>query len=276
MYAEVAPPAAVADAVACLWMRTTDAADKPALVLPDGCFDLIWRPGDNVMLAAPDTVASSVPAAAGAIWVGLRFRPGVGKSVLGVPMDELLNERPTVTDVLAERSSGDSERASRELLARAAQATTASEASDLLTRLGALLTGRATIDREAAAAGRLLADPRRTVAGVALELAVPERSLNRRMREQVGYGPKMLQRVLRLQRFLSLADAALADASRVDASRVDPSRLDPSRLDPGSARRNRIPLADLAAFAGYADQPHLARDAAALTGRTPSALLAAR
>jgi AraC-like DNA-binding protein len=251
MYAEVAPPAAVAHTIACLWMRTSDAGDKPTLVLPDGCFDLIWRPGDEVMLAAPDTVASQVQANAASVWVGLRFRPGVGKAVLGVPMDALLNDRPTVTDVLAARSHADHEGASHQLLAQAAQAPTARDAAPLLVRLGALLTGRAEIDRVAAQAGRLLADPRRTIASVATELAEPPRSLNRRMTEQVGYGPKMLQRVLRLQRLLSMSDA-------------------------GAARGSRIPLAALAASAGYADQSHLVRDAVSLTGLTPSALLAAR
>jgi hypothetical protein len=60
-----------------------------------------------------------------------------------------------------------------------------------------------------------------------------------------GYGPKTLDRVLRLQRFLVLG--------RADA-------------DAGLAR--------LAADAGYADQAHLGHDCRALAGATPGELIA--
>ena len=115
--------------------------------------------------------------------------------------------------------------------------------------LGELLAGSAHLDHTAMRASRLLRDPVRSVASVADELDVPLRTLGRRMTEQVGYGPKMLHRVMRLQGFLGLADA------------------------PSS---RGLPLAELAVRAGYADQPHLSRDATALTGRTPAALLASR
>ncbi|MFF1574178.1 helix-turn-helix domain-containing protein [Leifsonia sp. NPDC058292] len=250
MYAEVPAPAEVRDAVACLWTRTAEPGDPATLVLPDGCFDLIWTPGNPLMLAAPDTVASHVPAGTADAWVGLRFRPGVGKAVLGVPMEALLNERPTVADVLAERPRSAETRASGDLIAQLSQAGTPAEAAQTLTSLGGLLNRAAPIDRRALHATRLLADPQRTVASVAAEVDLPQRTLNRRMTEQVGYGPKMLQRVLRLQRFLALAEGTGADRG--------------------------IRLGELAATAGYADQPHLVRDAAALTGLTPTALLAAR
>jgi AraC-like DNA-binding protein len=58
-------------------------------------------------------------------------------------------------------------------------------------------------------------------------------------------GPKTFQRIGRLQRFLELAAAA-----------------------PGRG------LAELAAEAGYADQPHLSREARALAGLTATELLA--
>jgi transcriptional regulator GlxA family with amidase domain len=76
-------------------------------------------------------------------------------------------------------------------------------------------------------------------------VALSERQLRRRFHDAVGYGPKTLGRVMRLQRFLRLA-----------------------RAQPDAG------LAALAADAGYADQAHLSGDARALTGRTPSALLA--
>jgi AraC-like DNA-binding protein len=249
MYAEVAPPASVAAVVDCLWMRRSDHDGAPILVLPDGCFDLIWTPGAEVMLAAPDTHAAEVPAYASPVFVGIRFRPGVGRSVLGMRMSDLLDARVTAAEVLAGRAGDADRRTAADILARAGQTTSAREAFGMLGRLGEVLTRSAQLDHTAMRASRLLREPARSVASVADELDVPQRTLSRRVTEQVGYGPKMLHRVMRLQGFLGLADA------------------------PGT---RELPLAELAARAGYADQPHLARDATSLTGRTPTRLLALR
>ena len=73
------------------------------------------------------------------------------------------------------------------------------------------------------------------------------RHLRRRFAEQVGYGPKRYARIMRLQRLLALR-----------------------ALHPGASAGR------LAADAGYADHPHLARDCRELAGRSPSALLAQR
>ena len=84
--------------------------------------------------------------------------------------------------------------------------------------------------------------------GLRRELDLSERQLLRRCTIAFGYGPATLRRILRLQRFLSLAGE--------------------SRPDRG--------LADLAQEAGYADQQHLARDAKAIARATPSQLVADR
>jgi transcriptional regulator GlxA family with amidase domain len=89
-----------------------------------------------------------------------------------------------------------------------------------------------------------LAVPGESVAGVGRRLAISERQLRRRIERAIGYSPRTLARVLRLQRFLTLAGRDGAD------------------------------LARLAADAGYADQPHLTRDCKALTGLPAAALLA--
>jgi AraC-like DNA-binding protein len=80
-----------------------------------------------------------------------------------------------------------------------------------------------------------------SVASVAERTFVSERALQRRFGEHVGYGPKTLQRVLRFQRFLHALP--------------------------------RVPLARAALLAGYADQPHLSREARRLSGLTPQRLL---
>ena len=77
------------------------------------------------------------------------------------------------------------------------------------------------------------------------DLAISESQLRRRFLAEVGIGPKALQRTLRFQGYL-----ALAQATR-----------------PGSL------VADLAATVGYADQAHLSRECQRLTGLTPRELL---
>jgi AraC-like DNA-binding protein len=84
--------------------------------------------------------------------------------------------------------------------------------------------------------------PRARIAELCGELAISERQLRRRFRNAVGYSPRTLARILRLQRFLSLAG-------------------------------NGDGLAGMATEAGYADQPHLTRDCVELAGLPPSALL---
>ena len=71
------------------------------------------------------------------------------------------------------------------------------------------------------------------------------RQLRRLVLDHAGVGPKALQRVFRLQRFLHVAE----------------------QHSPG--RR----LADLAVELGYFDQAHLAREVKRLSGMTPTALL---
>ncbi|MFE1883004.1 helix-turn-helix domain-containing protein [Streptomyces diastatochromogenes] len=78
-------------------------------------------------------------------------------------------------------------------------------------------------------------DAGRPVAATATELGIGDRQLHRRCVTAFGYGPKTLARILRLQRALTLA-------------------------------RSGVPYADTAARAGYADQPHLARDVRELAG----------
>jgi hypothetical protein len=63
--------------------------------------------------------------------------------------------------------------------------------------------------------------------------------------------PKVLQRTLRFQGFLALAQAGAT----------------------GSGRRGADGTAGLAIDAGYADQAHLSRECLRLTGLTPSLLL---
>ena len=102
-------------------------------------------------------------------------------------------------------------------------------------------------DRLVLEATRLLGGPGARAELVAGQLGIGERQLRRRCQAAVGYGPRMLNRVLRFRRFVS-------------------------RIDAGGD----IDLATIAAEAGYADQAHLTRESNELAGLTPAALARAR
>jgi transcriptional regulator GlxA family with amidase domain len=91
------------------------------------------------------------------------------------------------------------------------------------------------------------ASPQLPLKRLAAMLGITERQLRRRFATAVGYGPKTMQRILRFQRFLTLASRAAAPD-----------------------------LAGLAYEAGYADQAHLTRESGRLAGRTPAELVAAK
>ncbi|MEV5780922.1 helix-turn-helix domain-containing protein [Streptomyces sp. NPDC048448] len=86
-------------------------------------------------------------------------------------------------------------------------------------------------------------DAGRSAAATAARLGLSTRQLHRRSLTAFGYGPRTLTRVLRLQRALALA-------------------------------WDGVPFAEVAARAGYADQPHLARDVKELAGMPLGELLA--
>src|SRR5216683_5837134 len=92
-YREYAPPAALAHALSCVWVSVTaDAEERPTLVLPDACTDLVWRDGTGVSLAGPDTGPVLVPSPPGSVVAGVRFRPGAGGPALGLPLSVLLDQ----------------------------------------------------------------------------------------------------------------------------------------------------------------------------------------
>jgi AraC-like DNA-binding protein len=227
VYRELAPPSWARGAIACFWVRRGDGS--PVRVLPDGCTDIVWRTGGEAMVAGPDTSAWSSPARAGELIVGARLLPGAGGAALGVPLAELRNTRVPL-DALGLGLG-------REL----GGSLDPDAAASALVRVTLRLIAQAPPDPAVqAGVGRLLG-PAARVDELASSLGFSERQLRRRFLAAVGYGPKTLQRVLRLRRFL--AGAGSSDG-----------------------------LAGAAVGAGYADQAHLSRECRALTGLTPGEL----
>lgn len=240
-YREFAPSPPLDPFVECSWERRAPAVEAPTTrVLPDGCADLLWRSGE-LIVAGPDTESWLSPLRSGETVVGVRLRPGIAGSVLGLPASELRNLRPTVEDVWSRSGAELEERVS--------------EAEDRRRRRGLLeaavakrLAAAERPDRLVLAATRRLGFPGSRVSRLSDDLGVSERQLLRRFNRAVGYGPKTLDRVLRFQRFRSRATLVGGG-------------------DEGLAR--------VAAELGYSDQAHLTRDCVRLSGQTPTRLLAA-
>jgi AraC-like DNA-binding protein len=236
-YRELPAPARPAPHVACLWVRDPEPAPQVHRIVPDACLDVVWVQGSRLSVAGPATgpVLSAVPAGAAAM--GVRFRVGAGGSAIGVPARELLDETVALEDVwgLAALRLGEQLHAAPTI--EAALAT-------LMSAVARRLPPPSNIDGLVRAAALRAARPRAPVEALGAGLGVGERQLRRRFADAVGYGPKTLQRVLRFQRFLALAEAGGDD------------------------------LAALAFAAGYADQAHLTRECRRLAGLPPAALLA--
>lgn len=239
-YREVAPRRAPADVVACLWERTAEpatAGTTAARVLPDGCVDIVWN-GERLFVAGPDTRPAPTPRRPGQAFAGVRFPPGLAGPALGLPASELRDLRVELADLWG-GSAG-------ELADRLAAADSAARLRLLEDAVMRRLPGMRRPDPLVLAAARALGRPGSRVGTLADGLGASERHLRRRVIEDVGYGPKLLDRVLRFQRFLAHRRAA-GDAGG---------------------------LARLAAELGYADQAHLTRECRGLAGATPAQLLA--
>jgi AraC-like DNA-binding protein len=242
-YAEFRPPDSLREIVACTWERTVPVSGPAtdARVLPDGCVDLVWR-DDELIVAGPDrgpVISSPRP---GETVVGARLRPGRAGAALGLPASELRDQRPAVEDVWG--------RAGAELAERVGQAATPGDRRRALEdALAARVDEIGSPDPIVSAGLAWLGRPGSRVGLLGPTLGIGERQLLRRFDAAVGYGPKVLDRVLRFQRFVARA-SALAD--------------------------DRDQLARVAADLGYADQPHLTRECRRLSGLSPRQLVASR
>lgn len=240
-YREHPAPVPLRQHLSCVWTATVPAA-APAVarVLPDACLDLMCI-DDQLVVAGPDTGPAPTTLPAGTRIVGVRFRPGAAPGLLGVPSDELRDQRVPLHHLWDARA---------DRLAEAVVPAMAVPGAALRVLTDTLVGGLphagapdTLVTGLAAELGR--SDRRPGMAAVAARLGVSERQLHRRCVSAVGYRPKLLDRVLRLRRFLALS------------GRAGPS----------------FGLADLAHAAGYADQTHLTRECRVLAACTPSRLV---
>ena len=193
-------------------------------MIPDACVDLIWA-GERLSIAGPDTGARVVALAPGSRLVGARLRPGAAGAVLGLPASELRDLSPDAAEVLG-----------RDVAAALLEALLAGSEPHAFLLRALHLRGVREPDPLVRAAVTALGRPRAWIGLLAAELGVSARQLQRRVSDAVGYGPKMLARVLRFRRLQALPPA---------------------------------PLIELALDAGYADQAHMTAEVTRLAGISP-------
>jgi hypothetical protein len=229
----------LSDDVVCLWSRGPVGPSGAGLVVPDACMDIIWD-GTSLFVAGPDTGPVTVdrrgqnlrrapfPSGPGASLPG---RPGVGTfgrearagRTVGPSRRRPSQRRATLRARPICRRRGTGSR-------RTGPGPICPPTRPIGGRPGGLVGPRATLNRRRGQSG-----PKPGSGGAS---AIPHCS------GAVGYGPKMLERVLRFARAQHLAES-----------------------EPNLAR--------VAAAAGYADQA-MARDCRRLAGRPPSDLVKAQ
>ena len=220
------------------WFHTVPkSATGGSVIVPDGCADIVWCNG-TVRFGGPDRQAILEPVPPGTCVIGLQFQPGAAYHWLRTPVSQVLGSRLPLESFWGNEA--------RRLAESVGEAGTPDEIAQ---RLETGLMHRAAALSSMDAVGRSLFEAVRSRRDYSVsvteqlteEFGLCERTLRRRFYEAFGFGPKMLDRILRFQRFLALA------------------------------RQTRNgPVADLASAVGYADQAHLAREARVLAGMTPT------
>ena len=234
VYDERLPLPVLAARVRTVWVQQTGPEPVLQRNQPTGGVELQCPVGGLPRLVGPLTRAKAEILPPGLTIVGARFWPGAAAPLLGVPADELVDQILPFGDVQGESS---------DLAARLADASGPDTALQVLQLDLVRQQARALPpDPLVAEAVRRLMPWRPTgISQLTEDLAISESQLRRRFLAGVGLAPNTLQRTLRFQGYLALAQAATHS--------------------------------DLAAEVGYADQAHLGRECLRLTGQTPRELL---
>ena len=242
------PLPALAGRVRTVWVQQTGQRPYVQRHLPTGGVELQCPLGGLPRVIGPLTGARVQVLPPFTTVVGARFWPGAAPLFLGLPIDQLLDLSVGLDDLWR----GSAVRLG-ELLAAAPDPPAA---LGVLQRCLSSRQARAAAPDKlvSAAVRRLMPGQLAGVGALSTELGISGSQLRRRFLTTVGVGPKALQRTLRFQGYLALAQAAARPGPRTPVGSV----------------------ADLAAEAGYADHAHLTRECRRLTGLTPTELLGGR
>jgi AraC-like DNA-binding protein len=243
-YVERPPLPALAAVVRTVWIQRTGADAYVQRHLPTGGVEIHFPIGGRPQLVGPLTGPEVEVIPPRTIIVGVRFQPGTAPPLPAV-LDDLVDQRLSLPELW-----GYSADRLVEVMARASTPERALMA--LQTHLLQEFRGAGYVDplvREAVRA--LMPWHAVNIDALAIHLGLSASQLRRRCLQAVGVSPKVLQRTLRFQGFLALAQAGATASGRLGADGV----------------------AGLAVDVGYADQSHLSRECLRLTGLTPSRLL---
>jgi AraC-like DNA-binding protein len=238
VYCEQPPTAALGRRVECAWYLDSPQAPIAHRVPPDGCLDIVYDRGSDggsgLRAIGTMTVQQQFDFPKGASMTGIRFRPGMAGSFLGVPPAELTDGSVPLEHLWPGRAG--------ELKRRLDDARSIQDAMRIL--LGSLPAPDAALTpTERAIEALALANGNADLDDAARQANLSQRQFRRRCLEESGLTPKRLCRVLRFRHACRIAGQA-----------------------------DRLNWTDIALEAEYFDQAHLIRDFNQFTGHTPMAV----
>jgi AraC-like DNA-binding protein len=242
-YVEQSPRAELANAVRTVWIQRTGESPYVQRHLPTGGVELHLPIGGRPRFLGPLTGPHVEIIPPHTTVVGLRFHPG-GAPPIPEVLDDLVDQRVSLEALWGSTARRLSDAAAVAPGPEAALACVQSQLVEVLPGAG----GADPLVQEAVR--RLMPWHPVEVGALAEHLAISSAQLRRRFLRRVGISPKALQRILRFQGFLALAQAGTP-----------------------SSRRSSNGLAGLAVDVGYADHAHLSRECVRVTGLTPRELL---
>jgi AraC-like DNA-binding protein len=230
-YAETAVPPDLGSDIVCFWTMhiDQDAGTFVQHLLPDLTVDIVSLNGGPLFVMGPPTLATQLTLPSGTRLAGVRLRAGVARRLLdSSPADLLDSIAPldtTIRTKLRDAAAGTD---------RSVHATIAT----LLRRQIAMNDGQVDPAIRAAIAW-FAANSRGSLTDLSAHVGWSVRELRRRFVAVVGVGPKLVQRILRVQHALRLMC------------------------------NNEVSLSDLALECGFADQSHLTREVRHFAQLTP-------
>lgn len=243
-YVERPPLPELAGVVRTVWIQRTGEAAYVQRHLPTGGVEIHFSVGGRPQLIGPLTGPEIEVIPAHTTIVGVRFLPGTAPP-LPTSLDDLVDQRLGLAELWGN---------SVDRLAEATALAGTPERALVVLQAHLLQEFRKAVRVDplvGEAVKALMPWHPVNVDTVATHLALSTSQLRRRCLHTVGVSPKVLQRTLRFQGFLALAQAGAV----------------------ASGRRGADGMAGLAVDVGYADQAHLSRECLRLTGLTPSRLL---
>jgi AraC-like DNA-binding protein len=192
--------------------------------------DVISVDDGPAFVMGPPTEARHIPLPAGTTNKGVRLRAGAAQRLLDASPAELLNAIVPLSELLRTRSARG----------------IAAAPDDVHAHVPQLLRQSATDEDPTvrSAIAWLARNWRSSVDDLSKHANSSNRELRRRFMAAIGMGPKLVQRMVRVQAALHLMQA----------------------------RKGRLSLSDLAFECGFADQAHMTRELARFTDYTPTHL----